>query len=678
MRNLILWLMILSQAAFAADVTPKFQSVINSPDGTVKADVTNVAAKNRLAVEGPVSVPGNVNVTQGTTPWATNQGARIFTILDDVTLTADGATGVLPDDQGDTSELNVIVKITGPVSGTLPTLQFRVYDMAPDGSLTGNISDSQVFTTPTTTQIFTHSTKTSHVQLNWMITGAIPQFEHVSVWFSFISSPNRLRDAEGAAITNGQKTMVDSVPVTVASDQSPIPISGTVTIPPGLATEATLSSLNAKFNSLGQKLMAASAPVVLASDQSAIPVTQSGTWDINNISGTVSLPTGAATQATLAALNAKINSLGQKLMAASTPVVIASDQSAIPASQSGTWNINNISGTVSLPTGASTEVTLSAINAKLNSLGQKLMAASVPVVIASDQSAVPASQSGTWNINNVSGTISLPTGAATAANQTTEITSLQIIDDLPLSIASTTSGQKGVLAQGAVTTAAPSYTTSQTDPLSLTTSGALRSDLQSVGGSNITLGQKTMANSLPVVLSSDQNTINVVSSAASLATYFAAANFTVAALVPTDFFTIAGSGTKTIKVRRIKISGVNTGNTNALINVIKRSVADTGGTSTVVTNVSADSTDSAATATVRSYTANPTLGTGVGTIDTRYLFFPGLASTNPAKTEDFVFGTANDKAVTLRGTAEQLVLNFNGVTLGGTSTVSVMVEWTEE
>ena len=40
--------------------------------------------------------------------------------------------------------------------------------------------------------------------------------------------------------------------------------------------------------------------------------------------------------------------------------------------------------------------------------------------------------------------------------------------------ASTTSGQVGTLIQGAVTTADPSYTTAQTDPLSLTTSGGLR------------------------------------------------------------------------------------------------------------------------------------------------------------------------------------------------------------
>jgi len=63
----------------------------------------------------------------------------------------------------------------------------------------------------------------------------------------------------------------------------------------------------------------------------------------------------------LKGLFGKLGTLGQKNMAGSAPVVIASDQSAIPASQSGTWNITNISGTISLPTGAATETTLSGI-----------------------------------------------------------------------------------------------------------------------------------------------------------------------------------------------------------------------------------------------------------------------------------------------------------------------------
>jgi len=84
-------------------------------------------------------------------------------------------------------------------------------------------------------------------------------------------------------------------------------------------------------------------------------------------------------------------------------VVVANDQTAIPASQSGTWNINNITGTVSLPTGAATETTLgtrasettvAAISGKLPAtLGQKTMANSLAVAIASDQSAIPVSTS---------------------------------------------------------------------------------------------------------------------------------------------------------------------------------------------------------------------------------------------------------------------------------------------
>lgn len=43
---------------------------------------------------------------------------------------------------------------------------------------------------------------------------------------------------------------------------------------------------------------------------------------------------------------------------------------------------------------------------------------------------IAATQSGTWNINNVSGTVSLPTGASTLAEQQTQTTSLQTLDNI--------------------------------------------------------------------------------------------------------------------------------------------------------------------------------------------------------------------------------------------------------
>jgi hypothetical protein len=76
---------------------------------------------------------------------------------------------------------------------------------------------------------------------------------------------------------------------------------------------------------------------------------------------------------------------------------------------------------------------------------------------------VNAAESGAWNIANISGTITLPTGAATAANQPTAAAQ-----------ASTTSGQTGPLIQAAASTGAPTYSSGTTNPLSTDTSGNLR------------------------------------------------------------------------------------------------------------------------------------------------------------------------------------------------------------
>lgn len=101
--------------------------------------------------------------------------------------------------------------------------------------------------------------------------------------------------------------------------------------------------------------------------------------------------------------------------------------------------------------------------------------------------AVQAAQSGTWNIGTlttvtnvvhvddnagsltVDGTVTANAGSGTMAVSDTA---------LELSQASTTAAQKGILAMGAVTTNATSYTNGQTDPLSLDASGLLRISLK--------------------------------------------------------------------------------------------------------------------------------------------------------------------------------------------------------
>lgn len=83
---------------------------------------------------------------------------------------------------------------------------------------------------------------------------------------------------------------------------------------------------------------------------------------------------------------------------------------------------------------------------------------------------VAAAQSGTWNI----GTLTSITNTVTIAGAVTEAT----LDAALISQEATTSGIKGLTAFGAVTTNAPSYSTTKSDALSLDTSGLLRISLK--------------------------------------------------------------------------------------------------------------------------------------------------------------------------------------------------------
>lgn len=71
------------------------------------------------------------------------------------------------------------------------------------------------------------------------------------------------------------------------------------------------------------------------------------------------------------------------------------------AAQSGTWNLTNISGTISLPTGASTAANQTTANTSLSSIDGKITACNTGAVTVSSSA--------------------LPTGASTDANQTTVI-----------------------------------------------------------------------------------------------------------------------------------------------------------------------------------------------------------------------------------------------------------------
>jgi len=223
------------------------------------------------------------------------------------------------------------------------------------------------------------------------------------------------KDFSTATLQTANNTLIGAVTETApASDTASSGLNGRLQ-----RVAQRITSLIALLpTSLGQKTMAGGLAVTVASDQSAIPASQSGTWNITNVSGTISLPTGAATEANQvtdqgligaltetapasdtasSGLNGRLQriaqrltslialfpaSLGTKTAAASFPVVIASDQ-ILP-----------------LPTGAATETTLAAASAKLPAtLGQKAMTASMAVVVASDQSSIPTLVKGSTKVD---------------------------------------------------------------------------------------------------------------------------------------------------------------------------------------------------------------------------------------------------------------------------------------
>lgn len=117
-----------------------------------------------------------------------------------------------------------------------------------------------------------------------------------------------------------------------ASNPAPVTVIASV-LPTGAATSTNQTTANASLSSIDSKLTAplsVTGPLTDAQLRaSAVPVSAAA----------LPLPAGAATSAlqtsgnsSLSSIDGKLGSLGQKTMAGSAPVVIASDQSAIPVS----------------------------------------------------------------------------------------------------------------------------------------------------------------------------------------------------------------------------------------------------------------------------------------------------------------------------------------------------------
>ena len=221
-----------------------------------------------------------------------------------------------------------------------------------------------------------------------------------------------------------------------------------------------------------------------------ISATQSGTWNIGSITTLPALATGAnvigsianttfgVTQATAANLNATVVGTGTFAVQNTSPIPAGSN--AI-----GSVTVTSIAGSGTTGAAVPAAADYTAWNSGGNLVGVSL-ANALPIqpgtgAVFNVSGTVAATQSGTWNIGSITSLPSLPTGAnviGSIANTTFGVTGTFWQATQPVSSAS--AANLPTLGYGAVTTAAPTYTTATNNVLSLTTAGALRVDNSAV------------------------------------------------------------------------------------------------------------------------------------------------------------------------------------------------------
>lgn len=167
-------------------------------------------------------------------------------------------------------------------------------------------------------------------------------------------------------------------------------------------------------------------------------------------------------------------------------------------------------------------------------------------------------------------------------------------------------------------------------------------------------------------------------------TYAAASVGLVPAASATDIFCISGSTTKTISVREITISGTAGTAITTPVLLYRRVSLDTGGTpatgAALPVGVPLSSANPAATAVLTAYTANPTIvDSSPSLLAAPAISFSVTTSTN----SPFILNGGTQVDIQsqgfdiVKGTAQQLCLNLNGVSVSS-GVLAIGMKWTEQ
>lgn len=177
-----------------------------------------------------------------------------------------------------------------------------------------------------------------------------------------------------------------------------------------------------------------------------------------------------------------------------------------------------------------------------------------------------------------------------------------------------------------------------------------------------------VANPVPVEV--DNNTVS---------TYCYSTGYFTPVATPTDVLGVVGSGTKTVKIQKIVLNGIQTTAGSNQWFLIKRSSADTGSTPVAITACPLDSNNAAASAVVQKYTAtNPTTGAPVATVASPEVLAPAAATATGGGSTVLFDAKVTGQPIVLRGVAQELDLNFAGAAVPAGLSVDVDVQTTEE
>ena len=348
------------------------------------------------------------------------------------------------------------------------------------------------------------------------------------------------------SVTNG----IDSFTLTNLDGTALTTTSGT---PTGLTyTLNTANFINNLAQLAGQNIAmgtgvrsAGTQRVTIATDD-VVPASQSGTWNVGLNAGTNGIgkltansgvTIGAveiapsqtlATVTNLSQLGGVAVAMGTGVRSAGTQRVTIATDDVVPASQSGTWNVGLNAGTNAIGKLASnTGVTIGAVE------------------IASSQT-ISVTQATASNLNaTVTGTVELGATSLAALENisvtvpgTVDLGTISLTSLETITVTSDTAGNLLSKVYGAVTTAAPSYTNSTDNALSLTTSGSLRVDVMSSlpAGTNgigkLTSNSGVTIGAVEIAASQTLSTVTTVGSVTSITNALPSGTNTIGKLEP--------------------------------------------------------------------------------------------------------------------------------------------------